>query len=99
MANIRQLHKVLGYYVPAFFEMHVKIDSYELTFNKLSPTDATIFFHEYIHFLQYISTYYGLNRIYVYSELLCPIVLNKGEIHLKKSTFTTEMTSNDIIFS
>lgn len=34
----------------AFFEMHVKIDSYELTFNKLSPTDATIFFHEYIHF-------------------------------------------------
>ena len=50
MAHIRQLHKVLGYYVPAFFEMHVKIDSYELTFNKLSPTDATIFFHEYIHF-------------------------------------------------
>ena len=66
----RKLHKILGYYVPAFFEMHVDTDADDLTINKLKPFEMTVLFHEYIHFLQDFATYYGLNRIYVYSEYM-----------------------------
>ncbi len=69
-----QLHKILGYYVPAFFEMHVDTNEDDLTINKLNPYEMTVLFHEYIHFLQDISTYYGLNRIYVFCEYLHSVV-------------------------
>jgi len=71
---VRQLHKILGYYVPAFFEMHVDTNNDDMTINNLSPFEMTVLFHEYIHFLQDISTYYGLNGIYVYSEYLHSVV-------------------------
>lgn len=71
---VRQLHQILGYYVPAFFEMHVDTNNDDMTINKLTPFEMTVLFHEYIHFLQDISTYYGLNRIYVYSEYLHSVV-------------------------
>ena len=48
----RKLHSVLGYYVPAFFEMHIDIDSADMNINNLSYADLTVLFHEYIHFLQ-----------------------------------------------
>ena len=60
----------LGYYIPSFFEMHVNSDCDDLTISKLPLKDMTILFHEYIHFLQDFTTYYGLNSIYVYSEYL-----------------------------
>lgn len=70
----RKLHSVLGYYVPAFFEMHIDIDSADMNINNLSYADLTVLFHEYIHFLQDISTYYGLNHIFVYSEYIHSII-------------------------
>ena len=39
-----------GEYIPAFFEMYLKIDG-EIDLNKLSEKDFSLFFHEYIHFL------------------------------------------------
>ena len=36
--------------------------------------DATVLFHEYIHFLQDITTFYGLNNLYVQSEYLHSVV-------------------------
>ena len=65
---------LLGYYVPSFFEMHIDTDADDLTINKLSIRDITILFHEYIHFLQDITTFYGLNGIYVHSEYLHSVV-------------------------
>lgn len=38
-----------GEYIPAFFEMYLKIDG-EIDLNKLSERDFSLFFHEYIHF-------------------------------------------------
>lgn len=70
----RKLHKILGYYVPAFFEMHVDTDADDLTINKLNHFEMTVLFHEYIHFLQDFATYYGLNRIYVYSEYMHSVI-------------------------
>lgn len=60
----------LGCYIPSFFEMHVNTDCDDLTINKLPLKDMTVLFHEYIHFLQDFTTYYGLNSLYAYSEYL-----------------------------
>lgn len=64
----------LGYYIPSFFEMHVNTYCDDLTINKLPLKDMTVLFHEYIHFLQDFTTYYGLNAIYTYSEYLHSVV-------------------------
>lgn len=50
-------HKLLGYYVPAFFEMHIDTESEDMIINQMPIEDATVLFHEYIHFLQDISSY------------------------------------------
>lgn len=41
-----------------------------MAFGRFSSEDFSVFVHEYFHFIQDISTYYGLNNMYVYSEYL-----------------------------
>lgn len=62
-----------GEYMPAFFEMYLKIDG-EIDLNKLSEKDFSLFFHEYIHFLQDITTTYGLTTCYAYGEYVQSVV-------------------------
>ena len=44
-----------GEYYPAFFEMKLKIDEM-IDLNTCSDMDFALFFHEYIHFLQDVTT-------------------------------------------
>ncbi len=69
-----------GEYIPAFFEMYLKIDG-EIDLNKLSEKDFSLFFHEYIHFLQDITTTYGLTTCYAYGEYVQSVV---NDIYEKK---------------
>ena len=66
---MNKLNTTLGSYMPSFFRMGV---SFPFSSEDLkAPFDEkwiSIFTHEYIHFLQDISTYVGLNNAYVYSE-------------------------------
>lgn len=62
-----------GVYYPAFFEMKLKTDG-ELDLNTCSDMDFALFFHEYIHFLQDITTSYGLTRCYSYGEYVNSVV-------------------------
>lgn len=64
---IRRLKTDLGYYTPAFFHINVETNS---SFEKFSDEDFSVFFHEYIHFIQDVTTIYGLNNMYVYSEYI-----------------------------
>lgn len=68
------LKTLLGSYIPTFFEMHVATRDDDMTINQMSDGDATVLFHEYIHFLQDITTFYGLNNLYVQSEYLHSVV-------------------------
>ena len=75
-----------GEYYPAFFEMKLKIDG-ELDLNTCSDLDFALFFHEYIHFLQDITTSYGLTRCYSYGEYVNSVVNDitskpQGSIHV-----------------
>lgn len=59
-----------GMYRPAFFRIYLDVDT-SLTATIPSDWDKetqSVFFHEYIHFLQDISTFAGLNNIYCISE-------------------------------
>lgn len=86
--------KTLGYYVPSFFEMHVDTSCDDLTINKLPLKDMTVLFHEYIHFLQDFTTYYGLNAIYVYSEYLHSIVNRIYRLKTKNFTVPFNICDN-----
>lgn len=68
------LKTTLGYYIPTFFEMHVSTYDDDMVINRMTDRDATVLFHEYIHFLQDITTFYGLNNLYVQSEYLHSVV-------------------------
>lgn len=62
-----------GEYIPAFFEMYLKIDG-DIDLNTMSEKDFSLFFHEYIHFLQDITTTYGLTTCYAYGEYIQSVV-------------------------
>ena len=84
----------LGYYIPSFFEMHVNTYCDDLTINKLPLKDMTVLFHEYIHFLQDFTTYYGLNAIYTYSEYLHSVVNRIYGIKTKEFPVPFNITDN-----
>lgn len=62
----------LGEYFPSFFRMKLSFAFYDnpIAIYRLPPKERGTFIHEYIHFLQDISTHFGLNNMYVYSEYL-----------------------------
>lgn len=84
--NVKNYNKTLGSYMPSFFYMNLDFEFYKAScsiFN-LNERDFSIFIHEYIHFLQDISSYALMNNSYVYSEYVHAAVnyvrtLPKGE--------------------
>ena len=68
------LKTTLGYYIPTFFFFFFATHDDNMFIYLMSDGDATVLFHEYIHFLQDITTYYGLNNLYVQSEYLHSVV-------------------------
>lgn len=82
----------LGEYIPSFFQMKLRVDDI-LDVNTCSDHDFALFFHEYIHFLQDITTTYGLTRCYYYGEYIQTAVndIYKGE----DGTFKVPITYND----
>lgn len=69
-----KLNKDLGSYLPSFFNMEVSFPFWPgfgtMLDLPMKEQDISVFIHEYIHFLQDISTYAGLNNAYVYSEYI-----------------------------
>ena len=57
------LNKALGLYMPTFLKMHIETKGSLENLGNINERDSSIFAHEYIHFLQDISTYYGLANL------------------------------------
>ena len=66
----RKQNQTLGFYLPSFFRLHISTDNSIEDFNTLSDFDFSVFFHEYIHYLQDITTFYGLSNIHATVEYL-----------------------------
>lgn len=71
----------LGTYQPAFFQMEV--DAGTSDHDKWSKHEWSVFFHEYVHFLQDCMTISGLNNIYCINEYIREIATN----YAKKTPF------------
>jgi hypothetical protein len=82
----RKLNKVLGFYIPSFFRLNVSIQNSIKDFNKLNDKDFSVFFHEYIHFIQDITTFYGLNCIHATVDYLK--YANNFIVDLKDNSFS-----------
>jgi len=55
--------KLLGYYLPSFFYIEIETDHPFDDLNTLTDEDKSTLFHEYTHFLQDITTTFGLTNI------------------------------------
>lgn len=60
----------MGTYLPAFFDLYLNTDKSMngLSIQVLSDAEKSAFFHEYIHFLQDVTSTCGLFNIYVINE-------------------------------
>lgn len=58
-----QLNTTLGFYRPSFFKMQVNLTDDLKDLNILADIPSAIYLHEYIHFLQDITTTYGYTNI------------------------------------
>lgn len=68
----RALFTELGLYYPSFFRMELPFEYHDVPMEiyRLSPQKRGAFIHEYIHFLQDITTHFGMNNTYVCAEYL-----------------------------
>lgn len=78
-----ELEATLGLYTTHFFKMHVETPSSLEDLSSLDPRAAGTFAHEYLHFLQDISTPFGLMNLSIvvnYIKFCCwQINLNQGK--------------------
>ena len=65
----KRINGTIGCYFPAFFEMNLDIYG-DMDINKLSEKEFALFLHEYTHFLQDVSTYYGMSNVYAMNEVI-----------------------------
>ncbi len=70
MRNIRNYNQTLGFYMPSMFHLHVHTKRNIKKWWKWDDKTLCTFLHEYIHFLQDVSTVAGLYNIYVMGECL-----------------------------
>ena len=73
---MKRVRTTLGSYLPFFFHMDISFPfpSGLSPLEKLDEKFLSVYIHEYIHFLQDITTYSGLNNGYVYSEYIHGVV-------------------------
>lgn len=52
-----------GHYLPSFFKMEVFSDESLVDIDQLSEQTAAVYFHEYLHYIQDVSTLHGLSNM------------------------------------
>ena len=67
-----ELQEIMGTYYPHFLEMYINTNKL-VELPKLSRSELGTFFHEWIHFIQDLTTAYGCYSAYVYFELFLSI--------------------------
>lgn len=74
----KKFNQTLGCYSPSFFMMEADINSSmsNLDITAISNYEQSVFFHEYIHFMQDFMTTSGLNNIYCINESFKEIATN-----------------------
>jgi len=90
------LNKDLGAYYPSFFRMVLDFEYKEspLEILRLDPKFQGAFVHEYIHFIQDISTHFGLNNTYVYAEYFHSSITSLYKLKKKQIKLPVKLYKN-----
>jgi hypothetical protein len=75
------LSSSLGFYTPTFFRIHLDTDIRPGDFRQYSAENAAIFLHEYIHFLQDLTTIYGLMNISFIVDYIKTVNVNQRKLN------------------
>ncbi|MCX2582710.1 hypothetical protein [Pedobacter sp. MR22-3] len=69
-----------GTYLPSFFKMEIGSEESFLDIQNLSEKAASTYFHEYMHFIQDVSTFHGLSNIIRMGEYIhhCREIIENG---------------------
>lgn len=82
-----------GYYSHGYFYINLS-DVFDPDLSRLSKKELGTFFHEYVHFLQNITTLWGIQVGVEYNNAMCEIftdTINASEIHIPfHPTFTPQ---------
>jgi hypothetical protein len=82
----RKLNTTLGFYSPSFLRMHVGTNLSLMNLNAINDDfTESVFLHEYIHFIQDLTTTYGLSNICITIDYLKYV--NNYLIKLPKGNF------------
>lgn len=71
MSILRRQNETVGFYLPGFFHISVSTEATELQY--FTDKDKSVYFHEYIHFMQNITTGHGLLRMMFSFHQLCDL--------------------------
>jgi hypothetical protein len=67
----KKRNTLIGFYLPSFIRMHVETDASLTNLNTLNDDGAeAIYIHEYIHFIQDVTSTYGFFNTYVIGEYM-----------------------------
>ncbi len=69
MSIFRRQNELLGFYLPGFFKISISTNTMNLS--DFTPKDMSTYLHEYIHFLQNITTSKGLSDMIFSFHCLC----------------------------
>lgn len=65
-----ELYTAAGGYLPSFFKMGIQSGESILDIQKLDGETASVYFHEYMHYIQDVSTFHGLSNMIRMGEYL-----------------------------
>lgn len=69
----RRMTEELGTYESSYFIMSVPTEA-DLNIRDMEERDFAVFFHEYVHFLQDITSFYGYMGIYSHGEYMRRVI-------------------------
>src|SRR5260221_14717441 len=76
------LETVMGFYAPSFFRMYINTDESLENMDAWSIQTSAAFLHEYVHYLQDLTTTYGLMNISYIVDFIKTVTYNQrtGEV-------------------
>jgi hypothetical protein len=86
-------NQILGYYNSSFFRMHIATNESIENINLLSEKTYATLAHEYMHFIQDITTIYGLNNIFATIQY---IKYANNEIYKTQGDFHVPILSSNV---
>ncbi len=84
IATREYLSDIRGFYTHGYFYIYLN-GTFSLQLDNMSIPDLGTFFHEYVHFIQNISTLWGIKRGMTYNNFMCDLfnaAKHAKEIHI-----------------